>query len=371
MAGKKTIKNADLLNSIQKGASAEYQARIPKAASETGIEVYNALNDYPTLKNEFIDTLTNKVIKSRFYSKAFDNKLKMFHKGEIPFGSSIEQLFVEMAEKKGFREHFTADGGSVENDLIGVQKPKVHAKYITKNFEYKYKVTISEEQLRTAFMNSTGLGELVSQILMSLTNGCYYDEFEDIKALMKNVCAGKKLVIDELTGKHKSVDLTKADVEQGIYVESVGDAIANPKLLSEKVRALTGRLGFASEKYNMAGVKQWSNASDMVLVTTPEILATLDVNVLADAFNVSKAEMNVRTIMIDELPTQFKSNIEGVAEEKECFGLLMDKDFLQIYDTIMTMRKFDNGANLTVNHFLHKQGLLANCYFVNAIALVK
>ena len=76
MAGKKTIKNADLLNSIQKGASAEYQARIPKAASETGIEVYNALNDYPTLKNEFIDTLTNKVIKSRFYSKAFDNKLK-------------------------------------------------------------------------------------------------------------------------------------------------------------------------------------------------------------------------------------------------------------------------------------------------------
>ena len=366
----KTVKNADLLNSIQKGASAEYQARIPKAKSDTGIEVYNTLNDYPTLKNEFIDTLTNKFIKSRFYSKAFDNKLKMFHKGTIPFGSSIEQLFVEMAEKKGFREHF--DGSTtVESDLIGVQKPKIHAKYITTNFEYKYKVALSEEQLRTAFMNSTGLGELVSQILMSLTNGCYYDEFEDIKGLMKSVCAGKKLVIDELTGLHKEVDLTKAEVEQGIHLESVGDISANPRMLSEKVRALTGRLGFASEKYNMAGVKQWSNASDMVLVTTPEILATLDVNVLADAFNVSKAEMNVRTIMVDELPTQFKSNIAGVAEEKECYGLLMDKDFLQIYDTIMTMRKFDNGANLTVNHFLHKQGMLANCYFVNAVALVK
>ena len=370
MAGKKTIKNAELLNSIQKGASAEYQAKVPQATSDTGIEVYNTLNDYPTLKNEFIDTLTNKVIKSRFYSKSFENKLKMLHKGEIPFGSSIEQLFVEMAEKKGFREHF--DGSNtVESDLIGVQKPKVHAKYITKNFEYKYKVTISEEQLRTAFMNSTGLGELVSQILMSLTNGCYYDEFEDMKMLLKEVCAGNKLVIDEMTGRTKSVALTKADVEQGIHVESVGDAIANPKLLSEKVRALTGRLGFASEKYNMAGVKQWSNAQDMVLLTTPEILATLDVNVLADAFNVSKAEMNVRTIMVDELPTQFKSNIEGVAEEKECLGLLIDKDFVQIYDTILTMRKFDNGANLTVNHFLHKQGMLANCYFVNAIALVK
>ena len=369
MAGK--LKNAELLNSIQKGASAEYQARIPKATSETGIEVYNTLNDYPTLKNEFIDTLTNKVIKSRFYSKSFENKLKMFHKGTIPFGSSMEQLFVEMAEKKGFREHFN-EGGSVENDLIGVQKPKVHTKYISKNYEYKYKVTISEEQLRTAFMNSTGLGELVSQILMSLTNGCYYDEFEDIKSLIKAVCAGNKVVMDEATGKWKEVALTKAEVVQGIHIEEVGDAIANPKLLSEKVRALAGRLQFASEKYNMAGVKQWSNASDMVLLTTPEILATLDVNVLADAFNVSKAEMNVRTIMVDELPTQFKSNIAArTVQTKECLGLLIDKDFLQIYDTIMTMRKFDNGANLTVNHFLHKQGMLANCYFVNAVALVK
>lgn len=369
MAGKK-VKNADLLNSIQKGASAEYQARIPKAVSETGIEVYNTLNDYPTLKNEFIDTLTNKVIKTRFYSKAFDNKLKMFHKGEIPFGSSMEQLFVEMAEKKGFREHF--DGSTtVESDLIGVQKPKIHTKYITKNFEYKYKVTISEEQLRTAFMNSTGLGELVSQILMSLTNGCYYDEFNDVKALINNVCAGKKLVIDETTGLTKAVDLTSAEVKQGIHVEHVGNMSENPKLLSEKVRALTGRLSFASDKYNMAKVKQWSNASDMVLLTTPEILATLDVNVLADAFNVSKAELNIRTVMVDELPKQFKSDISGSAESQECYGLLIDKDFLQIYDTIMTMRKFDNGANLTVNHFLHKQGMLANCYFVNAIALVK
>lgn len=364
------VKNTELLNSMKKGASAEYQARIPDATSQTGVEVYNTLNDYPTLKNEFIDTLTNKVIKSKFYSKVFENKLKMFHKGSIPFGSSMEQLFVEMAEKKGFREHF--DGSStVESDLIGVQKPKVHTKYITKNFEYKYKVTISEEQLRTAFMNSTGLGELVSQILSSLTSGCYYDEFEDIKRLIKTVCAGKKLAIDELTGLTKEVDLTSAEVEQGIHVEPVGDIATNPKLLSEKVRALTGRLGFASEKYNMAGVKQWSNPDEMVLVTTPEILATLDVNVLADAFNVSKAELNVRTVMIDELPTQFKTDISGSAETKECYGLLLDKDFIQVYDTIMTMRKFDNGANLTVNHFLHKQGMLANCFFVNAIALVK
>lgn len=365
------VKNAELLNSIQKGASAEYQARIPKASSETGIEVYDALNDYPTLKNEFIDTLTNKVIKSRFYSKSFDNKLKMFHKGSIPFGSSMEQLFVEMAEKKGFRENF--DGSNtVESDLIGVQKPKVHTRYISKNFEYKYKVTISEEQLRTAFMNSTGLGELVSQILMSLTNGCYYDEFKDVKALLNAVCKGNKLVIDEATGLYKEVALTKAEVEKGIHIEEVGDAIANPKLLSEKVRALTGRLGFASTKYNMAGVNQWSNASDMVLLTTPEILATLDVNVLADAFNVSKAEMNVRTIMVDELPSEFKTSLTArTAQTKECLGLLLDKDFIQIYDTIMTMRRFENGANLTVNHFLHKQGMLANCFFVNAIALVK
>lgn len=363
-----TVKNKDLLNSMRETMSQEYQGRVSKVAEGTGIEVLNTLNDYPTLKNEFLDVLTNKVIKSQFYSKVFENPLKMFHRGSIPYGSSIEQLFVEMAEKKGFREHFNGST-SVESDLIGVQKPSILAKYITKNFEYKYKVTISEEQLRTAFMNSTGLSELISQIMSSLTSGAYFDEFNDMKKLLEIACKHQKYVIDKNTGLGKVVALNDSEAGKMKTVD-VDDVNTNPKHLSETLRALAGRLTFPSKAYNMAGVNQWSKREDLVFITTPEIIAKLDVNVLAEAFNVSKAEINTRTVVVDELPTTYH-NGTNADTAMECYGLLIDKDFLQIYDTIMTMRKFDNGANLTVNHFLHKQGMLANCYFANSIIIKK
>lgn len=363
----KTVQNKDLLNSMRETMSQEYQGRVAKVVEGTGREVLMTLNDYPTLKNEFLDVLTNKVIKSQFYSKVFENPLKMFHRGEIPYGSSIEQLFVEMADKKGFREHF-AGSSSVESDLIGVQKPNIHAKYITKNFEYKYKVTISEEQLRTAFMNSTGLSELISQVMNSLTSGAYFDEFNDMKKLLNLACSYKKYVIDEVTGLPKEVALTSKEATQMKAID-VDDIAVNPKDLSETLRGLAGRLTFPSKAYNMAGVNQWSNREDLVFITTPEIIAKLDVNVLADAFNISKAEIQTRTVIVDELPTQYHNG--STETEMDCYGLLVDKDFLQIYDTLMTMRKFDNGANLTVNHFLHKQGMLANCYFANALIIKK
>ena len=62
------VQNKDLLNSMRETMSQEYQGRVGRVADGTGIEVLSTLNDYPTLKNEFLDVLTNKVIKLRFYN---------------------------------------------------------------------------------------------------------------------------------------------------------------------------------------------------------------------------------------------------------------------------------------------------------------
>ena len=55
------LQNKDLLNSIRAEQSAEYQERIVVATGENDMEIYAALEAYPTAKNEFINTLTNKV----------------------------------------------------------------------------------------------------------------------------------------------------------------------------------------------------------------------------------------------------------------------------------------------------------------------
>ena len=364
--------NQEILEQIESTSTAEYQARVSELGglSRTGVEMMGLFDEYPTAKNEFINALTNKIIKSLFYAKVFENPLKMFHRGMLPYGSSIEHIFVEMAEKKGFKEHFNGSSNA-EQDLISPSLPNVKVGYSTVNYQHKYKVSISDQQLKHAFTSEYGLSKLIGDIIASEVSGAYYDEYTDMRNLLKHVAQGQQYGKTS-TGLATPVAIaTSGEVAQPLKTVVIGDAEANPKLLAKQVRALSGRLKFPSTEYNMAGVKTFSNKEDLVLITTPEMVANLDVEVLANAFNVSKGEVSVRIVEVDELPSNFKSTLSGSATAKTCYGILADKDFLQAYDTVNTTKTFDNGDQLTTNMFLHKHGIYSCCYFANAVALIK
>ena len=354
--------NTEILTQIAQDASAEYKSRMLDTEGKvlTGEQAYRALSDYPTAKNEFINTLTNKIVKSYFYSKVFSNPLKMLHRGELPFGTSLEQLFVGMATKKNFTDNF---GASASESLISKQASDVKAMYIEKNFAYKYKVSISELQLKGAFYSQTGLSELVGQLTNSAISGAYYDEFTDMKKVISNaVASGKDFKDDTLSASGSNITLKP--------VKSINVG-THPQEWAENIRALSGRLRFPSDAYNMASVKTWSNPEDLVLITTPEKVAKIDVEVLALAFNTSMTDIKIKVIEVDDLPNHLCVTLgtQG-STQKDLVGIVMDKDWLQCYDTIMTSRQFENGDNLVTNQFLHKQGVMASCLFANMVALV-
>ena len=54
----------------------------------------------------------------------------------------------------------------------------------------------------------------------------------------------------------------------------------------------------------------------------------------------------------------------------KCRGILLDADFLQVYDTLVESRTFDNGEGLYTNFFFHKQGIMSTCYFGQIVYLV-
>ena len=135
------INNIDMLNSIREQQNLEYQALIPKVSSQDDcLQVLATFESYPTAKNAFINTLTNRIGKSLFFDKVFNNPYKMFHKGMLPFGKSVEQLFVEMAEQKNFADHFTGST-TQEGDLIRAVPPSVKVDYISQNYQYKFKTS--------------------------------------------------------------------------------------------------------------------------------------------------------------------------------------------------------------------------------------
>ena len=384
--------NAEILNTIRANASTEYQERVPEALGVGG-NVSNVFSQYPTMKNEFLTALTNKIARTLFYSKVFDNPLKALHKGMLPFGYSLEQIFVNMAESKGFWEHWDASGDEVK-DLVGKKKPDIKLLYIERNFAYKYKTTISDQQLRTAFQDQNGLSRLVEQVVSSVYSKAYFDEFNDMKRILTAHAQAKYLGYDASTGKAAEQPLTDKVLPKGkneavMVLGEYATQEAKGKAISKAIRTLAGKMAFPTETYNSAGVKQWSERQQLIYITTPEEQAELDVEVLANAFNLDKADVNVRVIVVDELPSVF--SIESAKATKQstygtvlscalsatrdnrtckCRGILMDSDFIQAYDTLIESRTFDNGEGLYTNYFFHKQGIMSTCYFGQIVYLV-
>ena len=384
--------NAEILNTIRANASSEYQERVPEALGVGG-NVSNVFSQYPSMKNEFLTALTNKIARTLFYSKVFDNPLKALHKGMLPYGYSLEQIFVNMAESKGFWEHWDKTGDEVK-DLVGKQKPDIKLLYIERNFAYKYKTTISDQQLRTAFHEQNGLSRLVEQVVSSVYSKAYFDEFNDMKRILKAHAQALYIGYETTTGKPVEKPLNNTVLPNGKTgaVMVIGEhetQEAKAKALSKAIRTLAGKMAFPSDNYNSAGVKQWSERQQLIYITTPEEQAELDVEVLANAFHMDKADVNVRVIVVDELPSVF--SIESAKATKldqygtvlscalsvgrdnrtcKCRGILMDADFIQAYDTLIESRTFDNGEGLYTNYFFHKQGIMSTCYFGQIVYLV-
>ena len=384
--------NAEILNTIRANASSEYQERVPEALGVGG-NVSNVFNQYPTMKNEFLNALTNKIARTLFYSKVFDNPLKALHKGMLPYGYSLEQIFVNMAESKGFWEHWDVSGDEVK-DLIGKKKPDIKLLYIERNFAYKYKTTISDQQLRTAFHDQNGLSRLVEQVVSSVYSKAYFDEFNDMKRVLTAHAQAKYLGYDSSTGNISEKALTDTVLPGGknASVMVLGEYAtyeAKGKAISKAIRTMAGKMAFPTDKFNSAGVKQWSERNQLIYITTPEEQAELDVEVLANAFHMDKADVNVRVIVVDELPSVFNVETAKATKQSEygtvlscalsatrddrtckCRGILMDSDFIQAYDTLIESRTFDNGEGLYTNYFFHKQGIMSTCYFGQIVYLV-
>ena len=384
--------NAEILNTIRANASTEYQERVPEALGVGG-NVSNVFSQYPTMKNEFLTALTNKIARTLFYSKVFDNPLKALHKGMLPYGYSLEQIFVNMAESKGFWEHWDTTGDAVK-DLVGMKKPDIKTLYIERNFAYKYKTTISDQQLRTAFNDQNGLSRLVEQVVSSVYSKAYFDEFNDMKRILAAHAQAKYLGYGSTTGKIEEKALSNTVLPGGkneavMVLGEYATQEAKGKAISKAIRTLAGKMAFPSDNYNSAGVKQWSERQQLIYITTPEEQAELDVEVLANAFNMDKADVNVRVIVVDELPSVFSIESAKAAKQStygtvlscalkaardnrtcKCRGILMDADFIQAYDTLIESRTFDNGEGLYTNYFFHKQGIMSTCYFGQIVYLV-
>ena len=339
--------NVDITNLVASMGSADLHNRIGTATEQTIGKIGETILTYTATKNEFLDVLVNKICGQIFMNKVYTNPLSFFEKDPVPFGATLESVFCDLIQAKNFNENF-GTGNTEVGSLIGTEKPPVKTEYYSRNFAKKYKISVSDEQLRTAFMNANGLQNLINQVLTVPTNSRNFDDFQMMKGLLANAST-------------KEVTLSTA------YKTAADDVKA--KELTKKTRAIVDRFGMMGNVFNIQGINTFTNPQNIVIITTPEVAAMLDVELLATAFNMEKAEMGRRIVKIDSFQKYDGQNKKYVADPNVEL-MIVDEDYIQFRRTLQVSESFRNPDHLTTNVFTHNQGIAAVCGFVNAVKIL-
>ena len=342
------IDNVKFVKALSNAASQEFKDRIGEVTAGNIKKIGTIIDDYPNAKNEFVAVLTNQVSKQLFFNKVWENPYKMFNRGQLPYGKSIESIFVDIV--KGKDRTWGKTDANLATDLLKRQTPEVKVEYYTENFQQQYPTTISDEELKGAFRNANGLSEMTARILQAPLTGAEFDQFLMIKhALAHLKCANVEIgkeAYNKLTPKEKA------------------------NLITTTVKAYVKKLKFLSNNYNAQGVMTFSKPSDLYLFVPADISAFLDVEQLANAFNISKVELPTRVLDIDnfqKVNTGDNASTVPYVEDTDALFYLIDKDAIQLYETLNESESFRNPQAKYTNIWYDRWGIIASCHFANAL----
>lgn len=303
--------------------------------------------EFPVIANEFLSALYNKVGRTWVRNKIATNDLAMFKTGDLPWGATVEETHTNPADDY----QFDPDGPA--NILMTRAEPDVKVAYHTINRQKQYKTTVQRELLKRAFTGYDAFGELIDTIINSLYNGNTIEEQRLIKQLFGS----------SYTENHV-IKMQIADPET---------SEANAKAMTAKLRALSKKFKRASTLYNpyltYADADQtkprfsWVEPENQIIVITDDLEAYLDVNVLAYAYNITKAELERQIVTIDQFEDADGAPIPAIK------AMIMDKTFTQIYTSDEISGEWYNPAGLFYNYFLTLFQIYSVSPFANCVAL--
>ena len=362
----KTTTSASILNAVRNDLGGTYASVVPMidtSRSKSAIlrklrQVGEILMTYEAQRNDFLNALVNRIAMVLVTSKLYRNPWEAFKKGVLEYGETVEEIFVNLAKSHPF------DPSTAETEVFKREIPDVRSYFHTMNYQQFYKVTISNDQLRQAFLSDTGITDLITRIIESLYTSANYDEFLTMKYMIARMA-----------------------LEGNINTYNVGSVEAeNADIILTDIKELSNNLTFMNVSYNLAEVSTYTDRNDQYLIQSSNFNAVIDVNALAKAFNLEYSEFLGHNVLVnnfsftsgemDRLNELFGSNPSYTPFEENELTLLenitaflVDKNFFMIFENFYTMTNNYNGQGLYMNYFYHVWKTFSASPFANAILL--
>jgi hypothetical protein len=323
----------DIVNAILNESPDTFSQYVPLASATNIAEVGAGLQISKTLQNEFVVNLIDRIGLVVVKKATLQNPLKKFKKGQMPQGRSIEEIFTDITKAQKYNPE------DAETTLYKRVIPNVKTLFHERNRQDVYTQTISDEQLRSAFVSWSAFDNFLASIINAIYNSAEVDEFESMK-----------LVIDNYFSKGM---FTVVNVLPPVDQASASDFVKKARAVARKMSLPNG-----SRDYNALAVRTRSEMNDLHLIIDADLEAELDVDVLAKAFNMDRTSFLGNVTIIDGFAS---TGLEAV---------LVDKEWFMVYDNLFQLETVRNSKGLYYNYFLHVWQTLSASRFANAVAFV-
>lgn len=363
-----TASAADVVNSIRSEVGGTFADQVPAAINEGQVlsdgtvatremalgtlrQIGDVITTFQPLANAFLSALVNRIGRVIINSKMYSNPWAGFKRGLLEYGETIEELFVNIVQAQDF------DPETAENEVFKRKIPDVRSAFHTMNYQKFYKTTVSNDQLRQAFLSFEGISDLIGKITEALYTSANYDEYLVMKYML---CYA---------------------MEHGAFhpVTIVQPTAANSNSVVTTLKATSEKLQFLSADYNQAGVYNHTPKGDQYFIMTADFSSIVDVETLARAFNIDKVTLMGHTVIIDQftfttsetarlqelLGTQYKALTTSIFADVPC--VCVDRDFFMIFDNFQNMTEQYNGEGLYWNYWLHQWKTFSTSPFANAV----
>lgn len=356
-------RTVDIINTIRQYASPQFQDTLPEILQDANGDALQSqirkfgdiLQGYPALGNEFVSALLNRIAAVRVKSLSFNNSFAELKKGYLEFGEIVEEIFVEIAKVRDFRQDLAP-----KRELARTA-PDIRAAFHAINWKVQYYGSVDQPELNRAFTSAEGVSDLIGTIISRLNQAMEVDDWFLFKYLI-----GRGI----LDGKAHAVAL---------------DTDYNVRNFAKLAREYGKRLQIPSTQFNAEGVLTSTRGDNVAIVADVATQAEMDVDLLSVAFNMDKADIQNRIFTIDEWADIPFDRYEAVNEgdsivpftEAELAilnsvkGFIADVDWFQVYDNRIQMTDTFVGSGGYTNYWLNVEKTWSTSPFANAVVLMQ
>lgn len=302
--------------------------------------------DNPNVMNEFMNVLVQRIVYTQVDIKLFNNPLRVLEGDRIPLGSIGQEIFINPARGRRFNVDDFAG-------LLAKYEADIKVQYHHLNSDLQYCVTITRAKLKDAFVSWSTLENFIDGLTQSLYNGAYIDQYNLTKGLVSSAYASNQVRVEVISNPN-----TEALAKE--FITKARTMFLNMQTPTPNFNAWRQVGGYGRD------ILTWSNPEDIVFLVRNDIGAYLDVNVLAQTFNIDRSVLLGNIIYVNDF-NEYDNEGKLIFDGSNIVGMIADKSWFRIKEQETTMDEFYNANNRTWQYYLNVVRMYSYSLFANAV----